>query len=202
MSVTTGRPRTLRAPDPNEAWDRDAEGNTEQRVVNVSPYTARFEIAGTPGSPPRKYKLEPGQTTLLPGGYTREFMGAGRQPVRATIESLTEREVFAKGPRLPMVVHEDRQADTHAQWLAVIDSARNPAEPVKVSIPTADGGEPIEALVRPPSIAPSAAKLETIAANMPQMDDEDQSGGELDEPPPDHNDPLPVVTAPAKGKGR
>lgn len=196
MSVT-GRPRSLRAPDPFEEWDRDADGQAEQRVVNVSPYTARFEIGGTPGSRPRRIKLEPGQSALIQGGYTRSFIGASRQPVRATIESLTEREVYPKGPRLPMCVHEERANEVAAEWRAAIDNAAKPADAVEVAIPAADGGEPVKTLVRPPSIAPSMAAVESLRANLPMSDDdEDQAGGPLDEPPPEDNDPPVIAAAP------
>lgn len=200
MNVTTGRPRSNRATDPVAEWDRDAEGQTEARVINVSPHVARFEIATNPGTKARRYTLKPGETVLLQSGYTRDFTGAGRQPVRATIESLTEREVFPKGPRLPMVVHEDRATEVHDQWRAALEAATQAPDLVKVAIPSADGGEPIETLVRPPSIAPSAAAVDKLAAAMPVIEDEEDQAGELDEPPPDHDEPLPVVTEPKKGR--
>lgn len=181
-------------------FDRDAAANSETRVVNVSPFTARFEVAGTPGSPPRRYTLAPGASVHLPSGYCFDFQGAGRQPVRATIKSLTEREVFPGGRPLPMVVHENEARDYAEQWRAEQARANLPPPPVDVMLPNANGGEPIKMTVQP--AAPAAAMRQQP---VPDYDDEDQDGP-MDEPPPDHNDPLPVVTTPAatdaKGKAK
>lgn len=179
---------------PEDDFDRDAAQMSEARVINVSPFTARFEIATVPGSKPRRYKLEPGDSIHLQYGYTQEFQGAGRQPVRATIESLTEREAFPGGPTLPMVCHVDKQAQVARSWAEALARANTPPKPVKVMLPTANGGEPVEMIVQP---APPAFRA-------PIEDDEDQDGGPLDEPPPDHNEPDPVELpeAPKAKKGR
>lgn len=195
-----GRPRSL---NPSiEDFDRDAAQLSEARCINVSPFTARIEIGTTPGSPPRRHKIGPGQSMHLPIGYCSEFTGSGRQPVRATIESLTEREVYPKGPRLPMVVHEERAAEIAAKWREALDSAQKKPDLVEVSIPTADGAEPIKTMIAPPSNAPDASTIEALRAALPPgPDEEDQSGGPVDEPPPDHNDPIELPKAGSK-KGR
>lgn len=199
---TQGSPRRLNPRsgiDPVEEFDRAARETSEAIVVNVSPFVARFEIAGTPGSPPRRYSMQPGESRHLQAGYTEGFLGAGRQPVRATIESLTEREVFPKGPRLPMVVHENRASEVQSKWRQALEDASKPVAPVEVAIPSVEGGEPVKAFVSAPSIAPSAAHVEALSAAMPQLDEEDQSGP-LDEPPPEHNEPIELPKAKGKGK--
>lgn len=187
-----------------EDFDRDAAMHSEARVVNVSPHTARFEIATTPGAQPRRYKLEPGQSIHVQLGYTQAFTGAGRQPVRATIESLTEREVWSRGPTLPMVVHEERAAEMAARWAQAIARGAEAPKPIDVMLPSADGGEPIKMTVQPAAVA-APAPTPTASARMAAFDDdEDQTGGELDEPPPEHNEPLEAVTpaVPTRGKGK
>lgn len=174
--------------------DREAEQNAEAQVVNVSPWPARFKIDQQAGSPPRRFTLKPGQAVHLPAGYTHEFVGAGRQPVRATIESLTEREVYPRGPSLPQVVHVERAAQMRDRWEHALTQANLPPPPVDVFLPSANGGEPIKMTVQP---APLANAPQPVAS-VPIDDDEDQAGGPLDEPPPDHNEPLPE--AKAKGK--
>lgn len=189
-----------------EEFDRDAEQNSEARVINVSPLPARFEIATTPGAKPRRYKLEPGQSMHLQAGYTRAFQGAGRQPVRATIEALTEREAFPRGPALPQVVHEDRAREIGRAWEAAMVRAKAPPAPQKVMLPSADGGDPIEMTVQPAGYSAEPVPMR----GAPIEDDEDQAG-DLDEPPPDHNDPdpseIPTIpsaaeTANAKAKSK
>jgi hypothetical protein len=172
-------------------FDRDAEMTSEARVVNVSPHVARFEIATTPGSHPRRYKLAPGKSVNIEFGYTQPFTGAGRQKVRAPIEALTELAVWAGGPTLPMVVHEDRADEVRRQWQEMIARGAEPPKPIDVMLPSANGGEPVKMTVQP------AAAVPMRSAPAPQFDDEDQASGELDEPPPDHNEPLEAVTVPA-----
>lgn len=181
----------------DDEFDRDAEEQSEALVVNVSPNVARFEIATVQGSKPRRYKLEPGKSVNIQHGYTQDFIGASRQPVRATIESLTEIEVFPKGPRLPMVVHVDKARDMRAQWEAALAKGAVPAAPYVLSIPGANGGDAVEMTVTPTSPqAPSAAR-----AVMPALEDIEDQDGPLDEPPPDHNDPIEPVTLPVADKG-
>ncbi|HUS27601.1 MAG TPA: hypothetical protein VMZ53_03810 [Kofleriaceae bacterium] len=184
---------------------------SEARVINVSPHVARFQIATTPGSQPRRYKLGPGESIHIQIGYTQSFQGAGRQPVRATIESLTEREVWNKGPTLPMVVHESRAAEMRSRWQEMIARGAEPPKPMDVYLPSADGGEPVKMTVQP-AAAVTPAQVAAASSRLPAFDDdEDQSAAALDEPPPDHNEPLEAVTVPAapvptkaesKGKGR
>ncbi len=193
-----GNPRASAHHD--DEFDRDAEEQSEAAVINVSPRVARFEIATVQGSKPRRYKLAPGQSVNVQHGYTQDFVGASRQPVRATIESLTEIEVFPKGPRLPMVVHVDKAREYQAKWRAALEAGQKPAEPFKVSLPSANGDDPVEM-----TITPSAPQMRGPAPTMPALEDVEDQDGEIDEPPPDHNDPLPVElpTAPTgKNKGR
>lgn len=185
-------------------FDRDAELNSEARVVNVSPHIARFEIATTPGAAPRRYKLGPGQSTHLQVGYTRGFVGAGRRPVRATIESLTERQVYPGSSRtLPMVVHEERASEVAERWRAELARGVEAPKPVEVMMPSADGGEPIKMMVQPAPLA-TPAQAAAGAAALPAIDDEDQDGGEPEEPPPDHDEPLEAIATPVptRGKGK
>lgn len=185
-----GHPRAAAQPTTrySDDFERDAEEQSEAPVVNVSPWESRFEIATVPGSKPRRYVLQPGKQVSLQIGYTLPFIGASRQPVRPTIESLTEIEVYPKGPKLPMVVHIDRAHEMRAKWEAELAKGQKAPEPIKVSLPSADGGEPLEMMVTPAN-APMAR------GNVPKMaplDDVEDQDGQLDEPPPDHNDPLPV----------
>lgn len=175
-----------------DEFDRDAEQNSEARVVNVSPYVARFEIATTPGAKPRRYKLSPGQSMHLQAGYTRAFQGAGRQPVRATIEALTEREAFARGPALPQVVHEERAREIGDAWDAAIAKGKAPPAPQKVMLPSADGGDPIEMTVQPAGYG-----AEPVPMRVAPLEDIEDQDGPLDEPPPDHNEPEDIPTIPA-----
>lgn len=187
-----------------DEFDRDAAMQSEARVVNVSPHIARFVVATTPGSQPRRYKLQPGESVHLQSGYTAEFQGAGRQPVRATIESLTERQVWNNGPTLPMVVHESKAGQMRDRWEELLAKGAAPPKPIDVMLPSADGGEPIKMTVQPaPAVSPVSAQA--AVSGLPAFDDdEDQLNGPIDEPPPDHNEPLEAVTLPAsdgkKGK--
>lgn len=180
-----------------DEFDRDAEMTSEALVVNVSPYTARFEIAGTPGSPPRRYKLEPEQTVHIQAGYTKPIPGASPSKFRApTIESLTERQIRAGQPgTLPQVVHSERANQVRAQWREALAKIAEPPKPVKVMLPTADGGEPVEMTIAPSAAAPEPAPQPSRAFAVD--DDEDQITAALDEPPPDHDEPLEAVTVPA-----
>ncbi len=195
--------RTLSRYD--DDFDRDAAMMSEARVVNVSPHIARFIIATTPGAAPRRYKLAPGESVHIQVGYTKAFVGAGRQPVRATIESLTEREAWPKGPTLPCVVHEERAAEMAERWRTTLARGAEPPKPIDVMLPSADGGEPVKMTVQPAAVA-TPMQAQAAAAKVPPIpafdDDEDQMGGQLDEPPPDHNEPLEPVEVPKAGKGK
>lgn len=176
----------------SEDFDRDAAMTSEARVVNVSPRIARFEIATTPGAQPRRYKLAAGDSVHIQSGYTQSFTGAGRQPVRATIESLTEMQVWPGGPTLPMVVHEHRAAEMRQRWTEMLAKGAEPPKPMDVMLPSADGGEPIKMTVQP--AAPVPAQVSTRA---PIVDDDEDQSGPIDDPPPEHNEPLEAVTAPS-----
>lgn len=181
----------------NDDFDRDAAMQSEARVVNVSPHVARFMIATTAGSQPRKYRLQPGESVHIQVGYTHSFTGAGRQPVRATIESLTEMQVFAGGFTLPMVVHESKADEYRARWAEALAKGAEKPKAIDVMLPAADGGEPIKFTVQPAAAAPALVPQRPVMS-----DDEDQAEGPLDEPPPDHNDPIEPVEVPkAKAKG-
>lgn len=174
-------------------FDARASRTREALVKNVSPFTARFEIGAGPGADPRYYKLEPGETVHIQRGYAQEFTGASRQAVRPIIESLTERQAWPGGPSLPQVVHIDRAAEVSAQWTEAFKRANVPPAPVKVMVPRADGGEPMEMLVQPPTPV-----VEPVPMRPAIIDDEDQDAGPIDEPPPDHNDPEPVTVGAAE----
>lgn len=193
-----GHPRAVSAQQTRlqeqEAFDRDAEAMSEVLVINVSPYEARFEIASTPGTKPRRYKLDPGRTVHLQSGYCEEFIGASRQPVRATIESLTEIEVFPRGPRLPMVVRTEKAHEMRDKWERALAKADAAPAPIKVMMAASDGGEPVEMTVQP---SPQAHAPRPPMAPMASLDDDEDQAGPLDEPPPDHNEPLEPVTLPA-----
>lgn len=165
-------------------FDRDAARHAEALVVNVSPHVCRFEIGTTPGAAPRRYKLAPGESVSIQSGYAKEFTGASRNPVRPIIESLTEREVYPRGPSLPQVVHAEKADAVREQWAEIAQRAHVAPAPVKVMVPRADGGDPIEMTVQPP------APVDAVPMRRVIEDDEDQAGP-LDEPPPDHNEPEP-----------
>lgn len=183
----------------DEDFDNEAEEQSEVRCINVSPFTARISIGTVAGSKPRRHRLEPGQGVYLQHGYTVEFVGSGGQPVRPTIESLTEREAWPgvrdydkdnkivwltrPGPRLPMVVAEPRAREVKAQWEAAMkrhDEVQ--AGPLRLTLQRQDGVDvEVQADITP---APKRARP------APVVDDEDQVGGPIDEPPPDHDDPI------------
>jgi hypothetical protein len=195
-----------------EEFDRDAEVQSEARVVNVTDDVVRFEIATQPGSKPRRYKLSPhGRTesaVFIQEPYTRPYKGVGRGLIPATIETLTEREaypagplgppgmdgirrpVYDAGPRLPCVVHEERAAEVRALWVKAM--AQRPSGAPRVVIQTSAG--PMEA-----RLAPAGRGNEVDDAE----DEEDMTlpeGEGLDDLP---EVPEPVIpTAPVtKGKG-
>lgn len=222
-----GAPRRLsraaparRFDDEFEDFDRQAENYSEAPVTNVSPYVARFQIATVPGSSPRNYKLDPGQTMNVQRGYTAAFVGASMRTVRPTIESMTEREAWPgkrgldkdgkviwlrhPGPRLPMVVSDERVGEVSDLWSQAIEQrAANDTAPLRMTLQRTDGSEvEVEADVeRTPPIPPQRGKA------APKVDDdEDQIGGPIDPPPPEHDDPddlaagadaleLPVIPA-------
>lgn len=194
--------RTVSRTQDEIEFDRDALSG-EVRCVNVSPFAARFEIATVAGSNSRKYTLQPGQTVMLQRGYTQPFIGASRKEVQPTIESLTERESWPgvrgtdadgkivwkvkPGPRLPMVVAENRADEAHARWdAAMADKDAAAVAPLRMTLQRTDGSSiEVEAAIEP---VPLRGKARPVIE-----DDEYQCGGPLDEPPPDHDDPDPVT---------
>lgn len=208
----TPRGTNARAFIDEDEFDRDAEANTEQRVVNVSPFPARIEIATNPGTKPRRFKLMPGGSMFLQQGYCVPFMSVTQREVAAWIETHTEREAWPgvrmfdannnkwvwkipPGPRLPMVVHEDRADEFKERWArAMTDKAEAQTAPLRLTLQRQDGiPVDVEATVEPPVPLRRAAPP-------PPVDEEDQTAGG-DEPPPDDNEPpppeIPTVTIPA-----
>lgn len=204
-----------------DQWDREAAEQAEAFVVNVTDEVARFEIAGHPGTRPRKYALAPfgkrlengsGDRVSLQFGYALPYKGAGPNLIRATIETLTEREVYPgipgpidehgkrtwrlqPGPRLPMVVHVDKAEQARAAWLSALAmrSEIMTAAP-KILLHTADGSVLEAEAVRTPAPVPESGSAPRAQARTvePVEDVEDQSGGMM-EPDPD----LEAVTVPA-----
>lgn len=149
----------IRTASPNAdelEFDRIARLKGDVTCINVSPFTARIEIATQPGSAPRYVRVDPGQSTNIPHGYTIETPGAGRYPVPPAIESLTMREAWPAGrrmmdgrdnpfmspagPRLPMVVAEDRAATVKAQWDAALANKADVVNaPLKMTLTRNDG---------------------------------------------------------------
>lgn len=192
-----------------DEFDRDARDNVERRVVNVSPYVARIEIATTPGTRPRRHRLEPGQSMYLQQGYCTPFLSVTRQPVAAWIETHTEREAWPgqrtfdsnsekyvwkvpPGPRLPSVVEEGRAEEIKARWdQAMADKESAATAPLRLTLQRQDG-VPVDVEA---TIAPQPVPMRRA----PPVDEEDQTVA-LDEPPPDDDTPpepeIPVVTAP------
>jgi hypothetical protein len=183
-------------------FDRDAEEVSEARVFNVSDDVVRFEIAQGPGSKPRRYKLQPwgkpDSSVHLQLGYTIETKGVGRKMIMPTIEQLTEREVYPRGPRMPMVVSEQdgRAAAARERWVTALAN-RGKEAPKVIVMHTADG-ERVEAQLQHQHL-PAKAKDD-------HGETEDQAGGALD-PDPDHDpantpDPsLAVPTVPMRARG-
>lgn len=176
-------------------FDRDAEEQSEARVINVTDEVCRFEIGGTPGTKARRYKLTPfGQRdsgVYLQLGYTIETKGVGRKMIAPTIEQLTEREVFPGGPRLPMVVSEDsgRAEVARATWLSAL-ATKGKAKLPTIVLQDTDGNR-VE------------AELGRMSAPIPiprAVDVEDQAGEPVDvdpdEDPANTPDPTALPTVP------
>jgi len=196
-----------------DEFDRDAEETSEARVVNVTDNPVRFEIAAAAGSKPRRYKLGPygsaNASIHIEAGYTQPFKGVGRGMVRATIESLTEREAYPGGPRLPAVVHESRVDVVRAAWAAAMAN-KGKIPTTMVILPRVDGGDPIHAAIASPeAVAADAVARASKPAPPPPVEDVEDQSGPID-PDPDADlpalDDLPVVAAdpeptPTRAKG-
>lgn len=199
-----GSPRSYGGAQATAHEDDDFDDAPEVRCINVSPYTARLELATTPGTKPRRHKLEPGQGVYLQHGYTVPFLSPTGATVRPTIEALSEREAWPgrrdynaddklvwlrkPGPRLPMIVPEDRAGEVKAQWAAAMaEQATADAAPLKLTLQRPDGREvQVEAEIEP-------VKARTKAAPAAADDDEVVA---FDDPPPDHDEPLDAVQLP------
>lgn len=169
---------SIRTAQPNESereFDRIARERGDVHCINVSPYTARFEMATAPGSAPRFIRVDPGGSTMIPHGYTTEIPGAGKFMLPSALDALTTREAWpagprlidgrdnpfscAAGPRLPMVVPVERATEMKAKWdgaLASKSTAQN--APLKFMLQRTDGTRvEVDAdVVMAPAQAPTA----------------------------------------------
>jgi hypothetical protein len=188
-------------------FDRAAREGGDVRVVNVSPFDARFEIATVPGSPPRMIRLKPGESTLLQRGYTVETqsMASKNYKLPPAIEVNTMREAWPgkrsiksgvetwhvqPGPRLPMVVSEFRAAEVKAQWeAAMMERSEAERAPMRLVMQRTDGtAVEVEAAVEsvPAPRAKAGPVEDTGVVQIPDDDPEDM-------PTPT----LPAAQAPA-----
>lgn len=195
-----------------DEFEIEAQSNREMNVLNVSPYRARIEIATVPGTRPRRFMLEPGESMYLQHGYCVPFLTATRKEAPPWIETHTEIEAWpgeryydandskykwrvSPGPRLPQVVSEDRARAVAVQWeQALAQRDRDATAPLKLRFERTDGTKvEVEADVDPVPMRGRAA------AAPPVIDEEDQSAPGNDEPPPDDDTPpepeIPVVSA-------
>lgn len=202
-------------------FDRRSRAQSEAQVINVSPFPARWKIATQPGSEPRYYTLEPGETVHLPAGYTIPGKGAGEEDVRPTVESLTELEVWPgereegednklvwttkPGPRLPQVCSVARARGPLAdgrpgfaeQWKRAL-AKRDDMRTAPLKMVMRRGGRSVEVEVEEEE-DPRFARRDMPDPGPELPDDvEDLSApGEGDnEPPPDHDEPLDAVELP------
>jgi len=188
-------------------FDRAAREGGDVRVVNVSPFDARIEIATVPGSPPRMIRLAPGETTLLSRGYTVETRGASKHyMVPAAIEVNTTREAWPgrrsikegketwhtnPGPRLPQVVAESKADAVRAQWdQAMSQRAEAEKAPMRIVMQRTDGTSvEVEAAVEP---APRARAPVDDGGIVPIPDDDPDDMPPLVLPPMQPTAPAPV----------
>lgn len=186
-------------------------GNTETEVINVSPFNAPVEIDGTPGSPPRRYMLKPGERVPIPSGYAHPFLSPTRQEVQPTIERKTMREAWPgkrreiagggfewdihPGPRLPMVVRLERAEEVRAQWDAAMEQRRAAqAGPLKLTLKRADGTT-AEAELAVAEPEPKFRDLSSSKAAAPRGDEvEDLAAGPFD-PDPDADHTVSLAAA-------
>lgn len=195
------------------------QARTEVEVVNVSPFNAPIEIGGTPGSPPRRHMLKPGERVHIPLGYAHPYTSPARKEVPATIETMTMREAWPgkrtegpngyvwdlhPGPRLPMVVRLDRANEVRAQWDAAMEAKRAAqTAPMKLQLKRADGtvAEAEVAIDAPPEprFRDAPATKATAPARVEEVDDYDATP--FDPDPDDGTVPAvgPPPVAPAPG---
>ncbi len=185
--------------------DRGEAGlQQERQVVNVSPFVAKFKIGTMPGTRARAHELKPGETLWLQAGYCDDFVGESLRPVRATIESLTERHAWEgrnawdkdgkpywavkPGPQLPMVVEVSKADEYRAKWRAAMTQKEAADKaPLVMTLQRQDGTDvQVQAEISPTPRVVKPAVVDGIEQDTPHV---------IEEPPPD--DDLPM--APAAG---
>lgn len=189
-----------------EIDERDDAGQQQERqVVNVSPFVAKFQIGTMPGTRARRHELKPGETMWLQAGYCDSFIGESLRPVRATIESLTERHAWEgrnawdkdgkpywavkPGPQLPMVVEVSKADEYRAKWRAAM-AAKDEADkaPLRMTLQRQDGTD-VEVQAE---IAPARTSRPVVVAGIEQ-----DTPHVIEEPPPDDDLPVMASAAPA-----
>lgn len=161
------------------APEDDARDYTESRVVNITDEDVVFKIAQGPNAKPRRYRLAPfkqgnAASVTLQDGYVKPYKGAGRKMVRPIIERLTMRHVFPSGPRMPMVVDEEKAPAARAAWVAALAAGAVKAK------------APITFAVRPEQLEPVARAAKAIE---PKFVGE-EVGNEPIEPPHPDDEPI------------
>ena len=169
--------------------DDDPTSYSESVVVNVTDEDVVFRIAQTPGVKPRRYTLarhgRPGDRVSIQTGYTQPYKGAGRGMVDPIIDRLTMRHVFHDGPRLPMVVHEEKAAEYRAKWVAALQAkaSKDSSKPVTIAVQ-------VDAVTR----APISAKVKP--APEPEFIGEEVGQDEIEPPHPDDVEDEPIADGP------
>lgn len=212
----------------DDDFDRDADADlhSEERVVNITDEVVRFEIGTQPGSKPRRYRLaaygRADSGVSIQAGYAHEYKGVGRGMIPATIETLTEREVYPQGPigavgldgvarpiypagpRLPRVVREDKAEEARAAWKAGLQAGAD-ARHIAGLPPLASARAEATPLERPARVReqPIAAAVAAPVAVDVDDDDVDEIPGPGADLPDLPEVPEPVfASAPKAGKGK
>lgn len=185
-----------------ESNDRDAGEQQERQVINVSPFVAKFQIGTMPGTRARRHELKPGEAMWLQAGYCDPFIGESLRPVRATIESLTERHAWEgknawdkdgkpywavkPGPQLPMVVEVGKADEYRAKWRdAMTQKEQADKAPLRMTLQRQDGTDvQVEAEIAPPPRVVKPPVVGGFEQDAPHV---------IEEPPPD--DDLPVMAS-------
>lgn len=187
--------------------DRGEAGlQQERQVINVSPFVAKFKIGTMPGTRARQHELKPGETLWLQAGYCDSFIGESLRPVRATIESLTERHAWEgrnawdkdgkpywavkPGPQLPMVVEISKADEYRAKWrAAMVQKAAADNAPLVMTLQRQDGTDvQVQAEISPTPRAAKPVVVGGIEQDTPHV---------IEEPPPDDDLPMATSAAPA-----
>lgn len=92
-------------------------GRRMRSVTNIFPEPVAFRIAGTPGSAPMLYELEPRRSTDLPPGYVEPKQSAGRRRLTPIIERMTT-VTWPDGKRRPAVVPAEEAEERSAAYEA------------------------------------------------------------------------------------